>query len=56
MKKVNEIVDLGNYVSISINEFGGLVVSFDDTDIMFDIDLPAKDVYVHLKEFFDNES
>lgn len=53
MKKVDEVVFMKNHTTISVDEMGDLVVVYDDTDEMFELSLSAKEVYEHLKEFFD---
>lgn len=52
MKKPNEIVDMVNFTTIFVDEFGELVIEYNDTDLRFDISLTARDLYKHLKEFF----
>lgn len=52
VKKPNEIVDIGNFTTIFVDEFGELVIEYNDTDLRFDISLTARDLYEHLKEFF----
>jgi hypothetical protein len=52
MKTVNEKVDMGNFTTIEVNEFGELMVIFDDSDLMVEVPLDARDVYEHLREFF----
>lgn len=53
MKKVDEKVDMGNFTTICVDEVGELVVEFDDGDLYFEVTLTAREVYEHLKEFFD---
>ena len=53
MKKVDEVVDMGNFTKISVDDFGDLIVVFDDGDEMFELTMSARDVFENLKEFFD---
>ena len=52
MKTSYEKVDMGNFTTIEINEFGELIVIFDDSDFMVEVPLDARVVYDHLREFF----
>lgn len=53
MKLVDEKVDMGNFTTIHIDEVGQLFVEFDDGDLYFEVPLTAREVYEHLREFFD---
>ena len=53
MKKVDEQVDMGNFTTISIDDMGDLIVVYDDSDELFELSLSAREVFEHLKEFFD---
>ena len=52
MKAVNEKIDMGNFTTIEVNEFGELMVIFDDSDLMVEVPLDARAVFEHLREFF----
>ena len=53
MKKVDEKVDMGNFPTISIDDMGQLMVVYDDSDEMWEVPLDARELLVHLREFFD---
>ena len=53
MKSTNEKVDMGGFITMFVDEFGELVIEYDDTDLAFDFSITARDLYEHLKEFFD---
>ena len=53
MQHVDEKVDMGNFTTIEIDDMGQLLITFDDGDLMFEIDLNARQLMEHLREFFD---
>lgn len=53
MRNVDEKVDMGNFTTISMDDFGDMVVVFDDGDEMFEVSLNGREVFEHLREFFD---
>lgn len=53
MKTVDELVKLDTHTTMYIDDVGDLVVTYDDSDEMFELSLNARDVLAHLREFFD---
>ena len=53
MKKTDEIVDMGNFTTISVDDLGDITVNFDDEDETWEVSLDARKVLAELREFFD---
>lgn len=53
MKLVDEIVDMGNFTTVSVDDMGVLSLTFDDGDELFEFGVNARELFEHLREFFD---
>lgn len=53
MTQVDEKIDMGNHTKVSVCEMGVLNIEFDDGDEQFDLGVNARELFEHLREFFD---
>ena len=53
MKQVDETVDMGNFTTIAMDDFGDMIVVYDDGDEQFELSLNGREVLAQLREFFD---
>lgn len=56
MRNPNEKVDMGNYTTIEIDEYGTLTVTFDDGDFAVEVPLEARCVLSHLQEYYQEQT
>ena len=42
MKTVDQVVDMGNHTNISIDYCGDIRIVYDDSDLMFSVELNAR--------------